>query len=164
MKGCSLPVFDNLSKLTLRREGHWGKILVKFLERSPNLESFVIYLTEEEEMVNDLKDCWDPEDYVSVLYWREWSPPESVPKCLLSSLKTVSMKGFNVRSDFGYLDEMDLIKYLLKNCLVLEKMTIYTPGLSLCTKDEFYKEISVSEWGSKTVQVQMIEKISYRGV
>ncbi|KAK9937695.1 hypothetical protein M0R45_014468 [Rubus argutus] len=136
---CSLPVFDNLSKLTLVRDGCWWKILMKFLERSPNLESFVInhetcqpcYLTQEEEVVIDLSHLTRNPDYVEVLYW---SPPESVPKCLLSSLKTITIKGFQGKGFYGYLDEMELIKYLLKNCLVLERMTIYTPGLCWGTK------------------------------
>ncbi|XP_062011802.1 F-box protein At4g22280-like [Rosa rugosa] len=164
---CSMPVFDNLSKLTLLRDDHWWKILMKFLERSPNLESFVINhescpptrcLAEQEEVVIDLTDHVNP-DYLEVLYW---SPPECVPKCLLSSLKTISIKGFKGKRFFGYLDEMELIKYLLKNSLVLEKMTIYTPGLCWGTQEEFYNEISESEWGSKTVQVQMIKKEFYR--
>ncbi|KAM5586461.1 F-box/LRR-repeat protein [Rosa sericea] len=166
---CSMPVFENLSKLTLLRDGHWWKILMKFLDRSPNLESFVInhescaptrYLAEEE-VVIDLTGCRGNPDYVEVLYW---SPPESVPKCLLSSLKTITIKGFKGKEFFGYLDEMELIKYLLKNCLVLENMTIYTPGLCWGTQEEFYNEISESEWGSKTVQVQMIKKEFYRAM
>ncbi|KAK9937697.1 hypothetical protein M0R45_014470 [Rubus argutus] len=164
---CTLPVFDNLSKLMLVRDGDWWKILMKFLERTPNLESFEIkhetcrprQRTEEEEVVIELTECRNP-DYVEVLYW---SPPESVPKCLLSSLKSITIKGFQGKGFFGYLDEMELIKYLLKNCLVLEKMTIYTPGLCWGTKDEFYNEISESEWGSKSVQVHMIEKEFYWG-
>jgi hypothetical protein len=163
MKACSLPIFENLSKLTLVRDGHWWKILMKFLERSPNLESFVINHEtcrphHPTEVVIDLTDCRNP-DNVEVLYW---SPPESVPKCLLSSLKTISIKGFQGKGFFGYLDEMELIKYLLKNCLALEKMTIYSPGLCQDTKDESYNEISESEWGSKTVQVQMISEEFYQ--
>lgn len=91
-----------------------------------------------------------------------WIPPESVPKCLLSHLKTISIKGLKGKRYIGYLDEMELTKYLLKNGRVLEKMTISTPGLLWGTKEEIYTEISMFEWGSKTVQVELIEKLFYR--
>ncbi|XP_062011821.1 uncharacterized protein LOC133728418 [Rosa rugosa] len=91
-----------------------------------------------------------------------WVPPDSIPKCLPSHLKTISINGFYGKGTIGYLDEMELIKYLLKNGRVLEKMTIYTPGLHRGTKEEFFDELSMFEWGSKTVQVEMIEEISYQ--
>ncbi|KAM5586460.1 F-box/LRR-repeat protein [Rosa sericea] len=91
-----------------------------------------------------------------------WVPPDSIPKCLPSHLKTISIKGFYGKGTIGYLDQMELIKYLLKNSSVLEKMTIYTPGLYMGTKEEFFDALSMFEWGSKTVQVEMIEKKFYQ--
>lgn len=175
-----MPAFDNLSKLTLFLDGsHWWKFLMKLLERSPNLECLVIddgfypprrqleaemiELPEKKEEVFELT-----EQEVEMRIDREyrmflnWIAPESVPNCLLSHLKTISIKGFKGKAYIIYLDEMELTKYLLKNGRVLEKMTIYTPGLWRGTKEDIYSEISMFEWGSKTVQVELIEKLFYR--
>ena len=97
-------------------------------------------------------------------------PPESVPSCLSSRLKTISIKGFKGNGYFGYLDEMALTKYLLKHAQVLEKLTIYTPGLlriytpgqRRSTTDEVYYELSVVEMGSNNVEVEIIEEMFYR--
>lgn len=78
----------------------------------------------------------------------QWSPPEVVPICLLKHLKTVSVRGFK-----GKIDEIEVAKYLLKNCEVLKKMTFYSKDL-LCTKEEVYKELSRCQWGSKSCQVE----------
>lgn len=175
-----MPAFDNLSKLTLFHDGsHWRKFLMKLLERSPNLECLVIddgfypprrqleaemiELNEKKEEVFELT-----EQEVEMRIDREyrmflnWIAPESVPNCLLSHLKTISIKGFKGKAYIIYLDEMELTKYLLKNGRVLEKMTIYTPGLWQGTKEDIYSEISMFKWGSKTVQVELIEKLFYR--
>ncbi|KAL6198940.1 hypothetical protein ACLB2K_028728 [Fragaria x ananassa] len=149
-----MPVFDNLSDLTLLRDGQWWKILMKFLERSPNLESFVInhdscqpgcYFPGQKELYIELLDCRNPDHVEEVL---DWTPPESV--------QTVSIKGFEGKEIFGYPEEMESIKYLLKNCLLLENMTVYIPGLRYGTQEEFYNEISEFEWGSRTVQIVVI--------
>lgn len=153
-----MPTFDNLCKLTLVHNSHyqWWKVLMKLLERSPNLECLIIEdrfyqgqrvefnLTEEEEI----------ELAKEVL---KWSEPESVPNCLLSHLNTICIKGFK-GNYVGYPEEIELTKYLLKNGRVLEKMTINystAPGLFRVTKEEIYNEISMVEWGSKTVQVEI---------
>ncbi|XP_004300675.1 PREDICTED: F-box/FBD/LRR-repeat protein At5g56420-like [Fragaria vesca subsp. vesca] len=126
---CSIPVFDNLSELMLLRDGQWWKILMKFLERSLNLESFVIkhescqpghYFPGQKEVFIELPDCRNPDHPDHVEEVLDWTPPESVPKCLLSSLKTISIKGFKGKEFFGFPEEMELIKYLLKNCLLGE--------------------------------------------
>lgn len=54
----------------------------------------------------------------------QWNPPEVVPICLTSHLKTISIRGFNALRV-----EIDVAKYLLKNGQVLNKMTIYTSRL-----------------------------------
>lgn len=77
----------------------------------------------------------------------EWSPPESVPKCLLTKIKTVSIRGFK-----GKLDEMDMAKYLLKNGDILKMMTFHTKDL-LRTKEELYKELSMCQWVQRIVKL-----------
>lgn len=100
-----------------------------------------------------------------------WILPESVPNCVSSRLKTISSKGLKGAGCFGDLDEMEVTKYLLKNSRVLEKMTIYTPGLYRLyppghglhtgTTQELYDEISKSELGSRTVQVELFQKMFF---
>lgn len=53
----------------------------------------------------------------------QWNPPEVVPICLTSHLKTISIRGFKLKA---LQVEIDVAKYLLKNGQVLNKMTIYT--------------------------------------
>ncbi|KAL6205946.1 hypothetical protein ACLB2K_023198 [Fragaria x ananassa] len=89
----------------------------------------------------------------------EWSPPDSVPICLLTHLKTISIRGFR-----GKQDEMDAAKYLLMNGEVLKNMTFYSEDLSffglhnedasLTKEEEIYQELSLCKWGSKTCQVE----------
>lgn len=79
-----------------------------------------------------------------------WNPPESVPICLLSRLNTITIWGFE-----GKPGEMEAANYLLKNTEILKKMTIYTRD-RLSKKEEFYKEFSMFEMGSKTCQVEFI--------
>ncbi|XP_062014483.1 F-box/FBD/LRR-repeat protein At1g78750-like [Rosa rugosa] len=172
-QACSPPAFDNLRKLKLILHhccDGW-ELLIKLLERSHNLECLVLEheghrqprnLTEQEKKGIRIKL---PEDFKLVEFPAEvqWSPPESVPKCLLSSLKSICIMGFKGKGMYGHLDEMEVIKYLLTNGRVLEKMTIYTPGLFMCTTEDFYKEFSLFGWGSKTCEVEIVRKIFYYG-
>ncbi|XP_040375610.1 F-box/LRR-repeat protein At4g14103 isoform X2 [Rosa chinensis] len=65
-----------------------------------------------------------------------WNPPEQVPSSLLSNLKTICFKGFK-----GRLFEMEMIKYLLKNGQLLNKMTISTGlHLSYDRQNDLYTE------------------------
>lgn len=64
-----------------------------------------------------------------------WNPPEVVPICLSSHLKTISIKGFKARRV-----EMELAKYLLNSGYVLNKMTLYT-GFLFTDAEELYKEV-----------------------
>lgn len=163
-----MAVFDNLRELKLVLEMgccEWG-LLTKFLERSSNLECLVLeheyYYTYtpycgKSDLVIELEDPIELVESVEVVpEVLKWSPPESVPNCLSSRLKTISIMGFKGKGYFGYLDEKELIKYLLKNGQVLQKLTIYTPGLSRDAEEELYEEFSMFEWGSKTCQVDII--------
>ncbi|KAM5586464.1 F-box protein [Rosa sericea] len=156
---CSVPAFDNLSKLTLALHSScygWG-ILTMLLERSSNLECLVLehdhyhypaYCGESESVI-ELEDPIElPPEVIT------WSPPESVPKCLSSHLKSVSLKGFQGNHFSGHVDEMEVLKYLLQNGQVLKEMTIYTEFL----EQELYGELSRFEWGSETCQVEIISK------
>ncbi|KAL6203071.1 hypothetical protein ACLB2K_026775 [Fragaria x ananassa] len=65
-----------------------------------------------------------------------WSPPEDMPLCFLSHLKTISLKGFK-----GRRVEMEMVTFLLNNGHLLKKMTIATcPCLSYSKQEGLYKE------------------------
>ncbi|PRQ30796.1 putative F-box domain, FBD domain, leucine-rich repeat domain, L domain-containing protein [Rosa chinensis] len=153
-ENCSVPAFDNLSKLTLALHSGcygWG-ILTMLLERASNLECLVLEHDHHHypaycESVIELEDPIEVPPEVVI-----WSPPESVPKCVSSHLKSVSLKGFQGKHFWGHVDEMEVLKYLLENGQVLKEMTIYTEFL----EQELYGELSRFEWGSETCQVEII--------
>lgn len=155
-----MATFDNLRKLTLLLHfiySEWS-VLTKILQRSSNLECLVL------EHWN-LPPLGEPCLRIQLVvpnefpFVQHWSLPESVPKCLSSHLKTICIKGFKGKGFIGYLDEKEVINYLLKNGQVLEKMTIYTPGLPRDEEEELNEGFSMFEWGSKTCQVEIIQKV-----
>lgn len=130
-----LPTFGNLCQLKLIAyySNYWD--VPEFLERLPNLEYFVL----EYKMI-----------IIGGVPEYECIQTESVPMCLTSHLKTISIRGME-----GLPHDLELLKYLLKNGEVLEKMTIYTGDL-LCTKDELNKEVCMFKRGSKSCQVEFM--------
>ncbi|KAL7087286.1 hypothetical protein ACP275_13G058900 [Erythranthe tilingii] len=90
--------FRNLTKLELTDDCHF---LLKFLERADNLETLIFseYYCEEIEG------------------WKE--PPQQVPKCLLSRLKIIKIATIK-----GEKHEFEIIRYLVRNAKVLEKIEI----------------------------------------
>ncbi|CAN6561133.1 unnamed protein product [Malus baccata var. baccata] len=139
---CCPPAFDQLTqlKLVLYDCCRWD-LLTQLLKKSPNLESLVIEHKEDEECV---KDYGEHDRYLrNVLYSEHrWRTPESVPICLISHLKTITIRGFE-----GYPHVKKVAKYLLKNGKVLTKMTVYN--------DELYKELML-ERGSRTCWVELV--------
>ncbi|XP_062011810.1 F-box/LRR-repeat protein At3g26922-like isoform X2 [Rosa rugosa] len=139
LKKCCLPTFDKLSRLELILYNcYYWELLKELLKRSPNLERLVLEL-------NECK-CGESSDH-------QWIPPRFVPSCLLSQLKTISVRGFK-----GKVDEMDVAKYLLENGEGLKKMTIYYND-HLCMKEELHKQFSMFQWGSVTCQVELFADI-----
>nr|XP_011461335.1 PREDICTED: F-box/LRR-repeat protein At4g14096-like [Fragaria vesca subsp. vesca]XP_011461338.1 PREDICTED: F-box/LRR-repeat protein At4g14096-like [Fragaria vesca subsp. vesca]XP_011461340.1 PREDICTED: F-box/LRR-repeat protein At4g14096-like [Fragaria vesca subsp. vesca]XP_011461343.1 PREDICTED: F-box/LRR-repeat protein At4g14096-like [Fragaria vesca subsp. vesca]XP_011461345.1 PREDICTED: F-box/LRR-repeat protein At4g14096-like [Fragaria vesca subsp. vesca] len=137
---CDLPIFGNLNqlKLHLHRCCSWW---LELLKRSPNLESLVI------EHVGH--NCRGPVYFVKHVK-PLWHPPELVPNCLLSHVKTICIIGFG-----GKDDEFKIAKYLLKNGEVLNSMKIYTDG-DLCAKK--LEKLSMFERGSKTCKVDIWQR------
>ncbi|KAM5586503.1 FBD-associated F-box protein [Rosa sericea] len=129
-----VPAFDNLNHLELSLCGFtcWP-YLIEFLKRSRNLEYLVIKHHCKGEHVN-------------------FTPPGSVPVCMLSHLKTITIASFEGRQD-----EMRVAQYLLKYSEVLNKMTIFTisAGLPRAEEEALYKEFLMFERGSKTCQVEI---------
>ncbi|CAA0808568.1 Unknown protein [Striga hermonthica] len=94
--GLSLK-FRNLTKLEL---GLYVErtLLVKFLEAAENLEVLIVYLRMES----------------------LWTEPKQVPICMLSRLKTIIVKWIKFSEP-----DLDMIRYLLRNSRVLERMEIF---------------------------------------
>ncbi|KAL2897930.1 hypothetical protein RDABS01_039712 [Bienertia sinuspersici] len=113
-----LPVFHNLKRVELGYdEGRcWDKILLAFLNHSPALETIVFpqgltssphdYRVDEEDFASEQQFCR------TVL--------ANVPTCCKDHLKEIVVKDFN-----GYEREIDLIQFLLRHALVLEKLVMY---------------------------------------
>ncbi|XP_062015505.1 FBD-associated F-box protein At4g10400-like isoform X1 [Rosa rugosa] len=117
-----LPVFHNVNQLRLAFwEHNLLELLAVFLNSAPTLEDLV--LEDRTEGYTELSES-------------HWNPPKEVPAGLSSNLKTISFKGFK-----GRLFEMEMIKYLLKNGQLLNKMTISTSlHLSYDRQNELYTE------------------------
>ncbi|KAH7859513.1 hypothetical protein Vadar_002040 [Vaccinium darrowii] len=125
----NLATYRNLVHLELGFDPFNGPLLLlDLLQSSPKLEILVF---PEGLTVPDDRE-YDINRRLGFEY--HWSPPERVPECLLLSLKTIEIHRF-----FGDVkDELNLVKYLLKNGMVLEKMTI------LCSYYDFVGDNSFS--------------------
>ncbi|XP_068309884.1 FBD-associated F-box protein At5g60610-like [Pyrus communis] len=118
-EGCCLPAFDSLKHLELDLyDCNIFKSINELLKRSLNLE----YLGA------NFNECI--EEYLE----HPWIQPNFVPNCLLSYLKTVSIRKFEGRQA-----DMEVAKFLLKNSKVLNNITIATSDPQ-CAKKELYKE------------------------
>ncbi|KAM5585564.1 hypothetical protein ABKV19_004781 [Rosa sericea] len=131
-EGCPLPTFNNLNHLKLCLcDCNYGRLLTESLKSFPNLEHLDI-------------------EYRS-LSREELYLPEFVPFCLLSRLKTISIRGFE-----GHQVEMEAAKYLLKNGRLLKKMTIDTYYLHN-KMEVLYKEFLMLQRGSLNCQVEFVK-------
>ncbi|CAA0831512.1 Unknown protein [Striga hermonthica] len=125
---CSTVKFDNLSKLELWLHFKWS-LLVNFLEIADNLQVLIV-------------------DFVKVDLCLE---PEQVPKCLLSCLRTITIKCI-----WFFEPGFDMVRYLLRNSRVLEKMELFTsPDGYIDEETQFQgiKRISLFERGSNECQL-----------
>ncbi|XP_062028380.1 LOW QUALITY PROTEIN: putative FBD-associated F-box protein At5g53635 [Rosa rugosa] len=140
-ENCDLPVFGNLNQLRLVLHcccSWWAELL----KRSPNLESLVLE--------HDVYNCDGIAEYGFEKMELLWHPPELVPNCLLSHVKTICIKRF-----LGRDDDFEVAKYLLKNGKVLNSMKIYTGDFFVCTKEDMLEKLLMFERGSKTCQVEI---------
>lgn len=80
-----------------------------------------------------------------------WNPPQRVPNCLLLHLKEVDITECN-----GEENELEAIKYMLKNGNMLKKMTIGCQHMK--GKDEFRvcRKIAGFPRGSKNCPLNLI--------
>ncbi|KAL6199014.1 hypothetical protein ACLB2K_028802 [Fragaria x ananassa] len=146
-----VPALENLGELDLvLRDCYNWELLTELLKRSPKLEYLGLEHknTSYELIYDEVEDT--PE--------HEWNPPEFVPMCLSSSLKTICVYRFK-----GRRYEMEVAKYLLNYGEVLNTMTISTKsrfntqdGCPYKTEEEICKEFRVCQKGSKNCQVNII--------
>ncbi|KAF3539928.1 hypothetical protein F2Q69_00025366 [Brassica cretica] len=108
-------------------------LLVRLLEDSPNLREL------------DLFEMDHKRGYMA--WWNQWNQPDTVPKCITSSLQTFSWSGY-----YGIPQDKDIVVYILTNACQLKTLTIssdniYTP------KYEMIKELSLSYRASTTCRL-----------
>ncbi|XP_008226397.1 PREDICTED: F-box/LRR-repeat protein At4g14103-like [Prunus mume] len=145
-----LPTFNNLNHLELLLQNCCSlRSVTNFLQISPKLEHLVF------ENSIHCYVCHFVDESV-----HEWSPPDFVPACLLSHLKTIRIRGFQ-----GLPDEMEVVEYLLKYGAVLNTITICTleyfceekemkfPVLGLREEVKLLQTISMFPRASKTCQI-----------
>lgn len=82
-----------------------------------------------------------------------WIEPQQVPKCLLSRLSTIK-----IVKTVGTKHGLEIIRYLLRNAKVLNRMDItYPPCIDSEEKNELLQKISLFERGSKTCELVFTE-------
>ncbi|XP_017974792.1 PREDICTED: F-box/LRR-repeat protein At4g14103 [Theobroma cacao] len=116
------PTFLHLMHLQLGIDYCFGwKLLPHFLKISPILKSLVL----EKEYPMDEEDEIEREANFG------WISPRFAPYCLSQHLKEIKMKNL-----WGSEDEVDVVKYLLENSKVLEKMCIkFDPGKEIVKEE-----------------------------
>ncbi|KAG2256043.1 hypothetical protein Bca52824_075337 [Brassica carinata] len=137
-------VFDQLQHLKLCSCGsNWSKVLVRLLKDSPLLRDLEVYLN-------------DDHTYSRVDAPVSWQNQlDCVPTCLLASLET-----FKWTVVYGSHEEIDLVKYILRNarCLKAAKILFRPP---FCQQEEdklemAKQDLSLSFRGSKTCQLVFV--------
>ncbi|CAI9088470.1 OLC1v1022804C1 [Oldenlandia corymbosa var. corymbosa] len=148
-----LPVFHNLVHLELDFEEVNGAIfLPTLLEATPNLETLklpqgITYFLKEG-YIND----YEENSHVKYV----WMPPKNVPRCLLSTLKMVEIRGISGEVKL----ELKVIKYFLKNAMVLERMTIFCEELRGPGDDDLSDWERSSTDGISVVPVDVMDRTS----
>ncbi|KAL5738703.1 hypothetical protein ACOSP7_031464 [Xanthoceras sorbifolium] len=131
----NLPTFPNLIRLDAGIDAYFGwKLLPHFLDNSPNLEVLILKKEETEDLPLD-----------RFFYFE----PENVPSCLLLHVKEIEMI-----SMMGDLDELEVIRYLLKNSKVLKRFLVIFNRIDSKVKKYLQKQISRFPRGSNLCKVE----------
>ena len=104
------PMFHNLACLNFRYCCNWHALQF-VLERTPNLKVLVF----ERRSCSHYETSDSDSDYEEIRI----DKPLNVPKCLSSQLTTFHYKGFGWAED-----ELEFVRYILKNARFLKKLTI----------------------------------------
>ncbi|XP_062014487.1 FBD-associated F-box protein At5g22730-like [Rosa rugosa] len=139
LEASCLPSFNKLKELKLVFQNchRLESLLLDILDRSPNLECLVLD-REVESYASTTEQC--SENPLETL--------EAVPLCLPSKLKTISIIRFK-----GHREEMEVVKYFLKNSLALKTMTIFVVRNCGDAK-QVQKNLFMFPRGSETCQVE----------
>ncbi|XP_019085295.1 PREDICTED: F-box/FBD/LRR-repeat protein At2g26030-like isoform X2 [Camelina sativa] len=111
-----IPRFDNLYRLQAAISGSLLQLLLVFLESCPNLENLIL----------DFVVSTEPEQ----------GGVDYVPQCLLSSLESVEIRELVIGEETG----MKLVKYFLKNSVVLQRLTLHFKDSSIANQDSDIKK------------------------
>ncbi|KAL5737011.1 hypothetical protein ACOSQ2_031799 [Xanthoceras sorbifolium] len=131
----NLPTFSNLIRLDAGIDAYLGwKLLPHFLNNSPILEVLILKKEETEDLPLD-----------RFFYFE----PENVPSCLLLHVKEIEMI-----SMMGDLDELEVIRYLLKNSKVLKRFLVVFNRIDSKVKKYLQKQISRFPRGSNLCKVE----------
>ncbi|KAL8031802.1 hypothetical protein ABFS82_13G051600 [Erythranthe guttata] len=123
--------FRNLTNLELTTN---CPFLLKFLENADNLKILTLH------------------EVFGVL--EVWSKPQQVPTCLISHLRTIKLV-LSVGSEHTF----RIVKYLLRNALVIDRMEIvYTCLLNPEQKISMLQEISLFQRGSNACEVASVQR------
>ncbi|KAM7528253.1 hypothetical protein LguiB_031663 [Lonicera macranthoides] len=134
------PTFPNLIRLELSIfELSGWKRMPNLLARVPNLAVLILRMEKGEFAYED----------AMLFEGFNWIQPEGRPACSFSCLKEIRICGFS-----GSKDEVELIKYLLQNAEVFEKMIIKCRYLHLEEENEFLKKLLTFPRGSSACQIQ----------
>ncbi|KAL7087276.1 hypothetical protein ACP275_13G058000 [Erythranthe tilingii] len=126
--------FRNLTKLELIAA---SRFLSKILENADNLE--ILIFSEVFEQIELIEG---------------WTEPEQVPTCLLSHLRTIKLFHFAGKEHI-----FPIIRYLLRNARVLERMEIVYPSFGDPVEHSYMLDtISLFERGSKACKVAYVSK------
>ncbi|XP_050216118.1 LOW QUALITY PROTEIN: putative FBD-associated F-box protein At3g50710 [Mercurialis annua] len=124
------PWFRFLTQLEMGAFGNGWLMLPKILKWSPNLEAFTLYKTN------------DTVPHESIFN------EESVPGCLLSSLKSIELKGFG-----GNTAEMEVLEYFLKNASALKTLKILISDTSFQKEAEILRMLITFPRASTTCRI-----------
>ncbi|KAK0583881.1 hypothetical protein LWI29_004430 [Acer saccharum] len=132
-----MPTFPNLIRLELNIEARFGwKLLPYFLESSPNLEVLILEM-------DYLLTEYIPEDFVNF-------ESKNVPSCLKLHVKTIEIKNM-----MGEEDELQVVSYMLRNCVVLKEFNAHISDKAE-SKEDLWREILMYPRGSAACEIKFL--------
>ncbi|CAB4277317.1 unnamed protein product [Prunus armeniaca] len=140
-----LPTFNILNRLELHLEPCFSwQFLTKLLNISPNLEYLVFTIL--------ISYSAKLENHESEFAVGQWSQPDFVPICLLSSLKKICIQGFH-----AWPDEIEVVRYLLKHGEVLNTVKICPSYFHSEEEMKLRQKLSMFPKGSRTCQIEVMK-------
>nr|XP_023898153.1 F-box/FBD/LRR-repeat protein At3g26920-like [Quercus suber] len=136
-----LPMFHNLTCLSIHIGCILWDVLLNLLHRAPNL-AVLVFNTENVEWYN-----FD-EEYTSIIVSMFYG---DVPMCISSHLQTFHFKGFK-----GSTYELEFVEHILKTARFLKTMTVSSARMNSEEKVRVLKELLMFPRESRTCQVAFL--------